>query len=671
MMTRSETQEKLYALRQSLEAPFARAKKANDRPEMDRLQGIAGEIDDLLDQIAITALAQLAIRLGTIAARIGGSGAAAKQPLGQLLELSPDELNDLVAEILGQTSEEAPDLAEARIKQPNSDEEIPSGSESSVIITAPDPASSIDSGNLILAEAHLIALWKRSLFPIDDRYIIVFGLRGCRPVDYSGTGFASSHEIVVTPVNYRTMNCTIGQWRPSAGFSVFPGSTVPYGAIVTSHVGQGGSDVNQLGRGRYTRYLAGWHKRSEGSSGHWALQQDCPITLQRTGDDSDYDLLDRWEVGRIAGDNIHCAFHMGPDGKIPDSRYSSAGCQTVAGTVVKGARGSERGPWKAFIAPFANSLGTQKGTEYVLFDALEAQQMIRNRYKDKSVILRIGSQGQLVERLQSALNSRLNLTLDVNGEFGVSTFQAVIDFQRKMFGDNADDGIVGLETAEELGFSLPLFDFDDAISGGPGYREPSPSVATTLSNDQPTSIVTASVISPETKLAWGAVTKRKHGPTFNNRVIEISKRIKCDANHLMAVMAFESGESFAPDRQNDAGSGAVGLIQFMPSTARSLGTTAEKLATMTAIQQLDYVEQYFTAASRNGSFSTLGDLYMAVLWPAAVGKPDSYVLFEQGTTAYDQNRGLDINKNGRITKAEATSIVYKKFVLGLSDRRVG
>ncbi|MBY3219502.1 transglycosylase SLT domain-containing protein [Rhizobium laguerreae] len=240
-----------------------------------------------------------------------------------------------------------------------------------------------------------------------------------------------------------------------------------------------------------------------------------------------------------------------------------------------------------------------------------------------------------------------------------------------MFGDNADDGIVGLETAEELGFSLPLFDFDDAISGGPGYREPSSSVATTLSNDQPTSIVSASVISPDTKLAWGAVTNRKHGPTFNKRVIDISKRLKCDPNHLMAVMAFESGESFAPDRQNDAGSGAVGLIQFMPSTARSLGTTAEKLATMTAIQQLDYVEQYFTAASRNGSFSTLGDLYMAVLWPAAVGKPDSYVLFEQGTTAYEQNRGLDINKNGRITKAEATSIVYKKFVLGLSDRRVG
>lgn len=665
MVTRSEMQEKLYALRQSLEAPFATAKEANNQIEMARLQGIAGDIDDLLDQIALLALVDLANRLSAIAGRIGGISAAAIEPGRSLLEPSPEELNEAIAEMRGHTSEEMPDTAEAGTEQPNSEED-PVG------VTAPSPRSSGDDGSLILAEAHLIALWKRSVFPIYGDGIIVFGLRGCRPVDYAGTGFGNSHEIVVTPVNYRTMNCTIGQWRPGAGFAVFPGSTVPYKAIVTSRVGQGGSDVNQLGRGRYTRYLAGWHKRSEGSSGHWALQQDCPITLQRTSDDSDYDLLDRWEVGRIAGDNVHCAFHMGPEGKIPDARYSSAGCQTVAGTVIKGARQSERGPWRAFIAPFANSLGMQKSTEYVLFDALEAQQMIRNRYKGKSVILRVGSQGPLVEMLQIALNNRLGRAVNVDGEFGVSTFQAVIDFQRKMFGDNADDGIVGQETAEELGFSLPLFDFDDAISGGTGYKGMSFSVAITPPNDRPTSVGSSDVDSTaDTKLAWGAITKRKHGPTFNARVIDISDRIKCDPNHLMAVMAFETGESFAPDRRNDAGSGAVGLIQFMPSTAKSLGTTTEKLRTMSAIEQLDFVEQYFTSAARNGPLSTLGDLYMAVLWPAAVGKPDSYVLFEQGTAAYDQNRGLDINKNGRVTKAEATAKVYKKFALGLGERRVG
>jgi soluble lytic murein transglycosylase-like protein len=35
----------------------------------------------------------------------------------------------------------------------------------------------------------------------------------------------------------------------------------------------------------------------------------------------------------------------------------------------------------------------------------------------------------------------------------------------------------------------------------------------------------------------------------------------------MACMAWESGRSFRPDVKNMAGSGATGLIQFMPTTA--------------------------------------------------------------------------------------------------------
>ena len=48
---------------------------------------------------------------------------------------------------------------------------------------------------------------------------------------------------------------------------------------------------------------------------------------------------------------------------------------------------------------------------------------------------------------------------------------------------------------------------------------------------------------------------------------------------------------------------------------------------------------------------------MAVLWPAAVGKKEDYVLFEAGTAAYRQNDGLDLNEDGAITKAEATQKV--------------
>ena len=39
--------------------------------------------------------------------------------------------------------------------------------------------------------------------------------------------------------------------------------------------------------------------------------------------------------------------------------------------------------------------------------------------------------------------------------------------------------------------------------------------------------------------------------------------------------------------------GATGLIQFLPSTARGLGTTTDALAGMSSVEQLNYVEKYF------------------------------------------------------------------------------
>ncbi|MGO7486602.1 peptidoglycan-binding protein [Rhizobium ruizarguesonis] len=319
---------------------------------------------------------------------------------------------------------------------------------------------------LILSEADLIALWRRSAFPIPDKTAIVFGIRGCLPVDYGGTPMAQSHQISLTPVNYRTMNCTLGVWIPGQGFSLYPGSTVPYGPWVASGTRSEGRGVNQLGRGRYRKYVPGWHKRSEGTNGHWALLQECPITLQRTADDDDFDLADRWEAGRIAGDNIHCAFNMGPGAAIPSSKYSSLGCQVIAGTVKKGVPGSETGPWKRFISNFPKDTAAQ--VEYVLFDGLEVQQMIRSRCQGKTIILRVGSNGPHVEELKRRLSSVIGRSLGSSAEFDVETFQAVIDFQTNTFGTNSDDGVVGEETANKLGFSLPIFDYRDAVGGGRG-----------------------------------------------------------------------------------------------------------------------------------------------------------------------------------------------------------
>ncbi|MEN0106516.1 MAG: transglycosylase SLT domain-containing protein [Pseudomonas sp.] len=163
-------------------------------------------------------------------------------------------------------------------------------------------------------------------------------------------------------------------------------------------------------------------------------------------------------------------------------------------------------------------------------------------------------------------------------------------------------------------------------------------------------------------LAWG----QKVSKPFRDRLVDVATTLKVEPNYLMACMAFESGETFSPSIKNAAGSGAVGLIQFMPSTAQALGTTCQQLAAMSAVKQLDYVEKYFLP--RAGKLKSLEDVYMAILWPVAIGKPLDYVLFDKSDPEhpkrYIQNAGLDFNRDGKITKAETAVKVRAKLDKG-------
>lgn len=190
------------------------------------------------------------------------------------------------------------------------------------------------------------------------------------------------------------------------------------------------------------------------------------------------------------------------------------------------------------------------------------------------------------------------------------------------------------------------------------YRTPTQAPATSGFN----ALVAHIAGSPN--MAWGKCV----APAFKERVVSLSAAIGCNADHLMACMAFETGETFSPSIRNSQ-SGAVGLIQFLPSTAKSLGTTADALANMTAVAQLDYVEKYFSPWK--GRVGTLADLYMAILAPFAIGKPDSTPLYTQGTPAYEQNKGLDHDMDGVITKAEATSHAQEKLNIGSDAAHYG
>lgn len=164
-------------------------------------------------------------------------------------------------------------------------------------------------------------------------------------------------------------------------------------------------------------------------------------------------------------------------------------------------------------------------------------------------------------------------------------------------------------------------------------------------------------------LVWGRVVE----PEFRAKVREIAERLGIDPNWMMAVMAFETGETFSPAEKNKAGSGATGLIQFMPETAKELNTTTAALANMTRLQQLDYVEKYFEPYKSR--IKNIGDAYMAVFMPAkGIGKSDNFILIDKDTqpTTYRQNRSLDKNDDGKITRGEAVARINKSYEKGRS-----
>lgn len=196
------------------------------------------------------------------------------------------------------------------------------------------------------------------------------------------------------------------------------------------------------------------------------------------------------------------------------------------------------------------------------------------------------------------------------------------------------------------------------------------------SDDVVTAAPTLPIPSGRPKLAWG----QKVSAVFRDRVWWIADEITkkqgapFDPNWLMACMAWESGESFAPDKKNMAGSGATGLIQFMPTTATELGQyrkttlSTATLAKMTAEDQLTWVYWYFRMQiDRHGPITNLEDCYMAILWPSAIGKPVSAALWDKNSkpTTYRQNAGLDVNKDGIITKREAAGKVQAKLDKGI------
>jgi hypothetical protein len=158
---------------------------------------------------------------------------------------------------------------------------------------------------------------------------------------------------------------------------------------------------------------------------------------------------------------------------------------------------------------------------------------------------------------------------------------------------------------------------------------------------------------------------------FEQAVEVICGSLEINPSWLMMVMWSESRLNAQSvnkqpgdpeDPQARAAKRATGLIQFMPDTALKLGTTNKALYAMSAIDQLHYVYKYFKPWT--GKMKSYFDLYLVTFFPAAIGKPDDYILQTgklSAATIAKQNPFFDVNKDGKLTVGEIKRRMYESI----------
>ena len=107
---------------------------------------------------------------------------------------------------------------------------------------------------------------------------------------------------------------------------------------------------------------------------------------------------------------------------------------------------------------------------------------------------------------------------------------------------------------------------------------------------------------------------------LSREIVAVAGRVGAHPFDLANLINFESAGTFSTSVRNRV-SGATGLIQFIPSTAKGMGTSTGQLAQMSKLQQMRYVERYLKRKTRIAPLNTVHNLFMAVFYPAAMRWP--------------------------------------------------
>jgi hypothetical protein len=257
-------------------------------------------------------------------------------------------------------------------------------------------------------------------------------------------------------------------------------------------------------------------------------------------------------------------------------------------------------------------------------------------------------------------------TIDINGGSGGNSI-SMPTLQKNKLADTTFDS-----TKTKLWYSVPQ-SVDSIVtilpSHEPWVRTGTPAALTKS--------VSSSVCAPKTAGSPGSYSlpaangkkndngKVKGVPTpwstdtaFISKVQSVSQSLNCNYIDLLCCMANETGATFDPGLVNSIG--ATGLIQFMPTTAKGIGTTTDALKELSRVDQLDWALKFFQSMRLNTKAPTpkLQDLYLCIFWPAAVGKPDSYIIAPAGSNVANQNKSLQ-SADGSITAASVGAAAAK------------
>jgi hypothetical protein len=136
-------------------------------------------------------------------------------------------------------------------------------------------------------------------------------------------------------------------------------------------------------------------------------------------------------------------------------------------------------------------------------------------------------------------------------------------------------------------------------------------------------------------------TKSIQDPNFDSKLKKVAEALGVAEADLRKIIRFETAGTFSPT-SHDPWNVSIGLIGFTEKTAKALGTSKAELAKMTAVQQLDYVHNFYKMNKlRPGS--DVGTMYMLTFMPADAYASDGKVLGKKGGGKLD-NTGLSMHK---------------------------